>query len=496
MNSSDQCPLCGTELSKIKFGEIQAKLAEQQQQVLLEQQKKLSEAEAATRQALKLQFQKELATQTEAAAKLAREEAEQRAKQIAAELDKAAQKLKEAATREVEIRKQAQADKVTAAKLAKEAADEQIKKIAAQLEQANVKAKRAEAREAEIKKQAQIDKEAATKLAKQQAEEQIKKISAERDQANKKAKAAEAREVEIRKQALLEAEKKIQVELAEQREALERDRDRQLLKRDADFNRERESYQKKFKVMEQQLQKKTANDLGDGAEIDLFEALCAAFPDDRMERVRKGQAGADILCEVVYKGQRCGQIIIDSKNRQGWQNNYVSKLRQDQLEANAEHAILATTVFPAGKKEMCIESDVIVVNPSRVVHIAHILRQAMITMHVRGLSMKERAGKMSKLYSLITSESYTRKFAEAGRLTQDILALDVEEKKAHDKIWKTRGSAAIRINNVLREIETDIAGVIERVDDAEASQPIEVERPKAASAEIKARETVIWNNKG
>jgi uncharacterized protein DUF2130 len=399
MNSSDQCPLCGTELSKIKFGEIQAKLADQEQQRLSEQRKKLAEAEATARQTLELQFQKKLEAQTAAAAK----------------------------------------------------------------------------------------------HAKQEAEEQIKKISAERDQANKKVKAAEAREIEIRKQAQQEAEKKRQVELAEQREALEKDRDRQLLKRDADFNRERESYQKKFKVMEQQLQKKTANDLGDGAEIDLFEALRAAFLDDRIVRVRKGQAGADILCEVLYKGQGCGQIIIDSKNRQGWQNSYVSKLHQDQLEAKAEHAILATTVFPAGKKEMCIESDVIVVNPSRVVHIVHFLRQAMITMHVRGLSMKERAGKMGKLYSLITSESYTRKFAEAGRLTQDILDLDVEEKKAHDKIWKTRGSAAIRINNVLREIETEIAGVIEGVDDAEAPQRPAVERPKAASADIKVRETVIWN---
>src|SRR5260221_3198052 len=493
MNSSDQCPLCGTELSKTKLGEIEAKLAEQEQQRLLEQRKKLAEVEVAARKTLELEFQKKLAAQTEAAAKLARQDAEQQVKQTADELNKVTKKLKETETREIEARKQAQADKVAAAKQAKEAADEQIKKIALQLEQANTKARAAEVREAEIRKQAQAEKEAVAKAAKQQAEEQIKKISAERDQANKKVKEAEAREVEIRKQAQQEAEKKRQVELEEQREALEKDRDRQLLKRDADFNRERESYQKKFKVMEQQLQKKTANDLGDGAEIDLFEALRAAFPDDRMTRVRKGQARADILCEVIYKGQRCGQIIIDSKNRQGWQNGYISKLRQDQLEANAEHAILATTVFPAGKKELCIESDVVVVNPGRVVHIAYILRQAMITMHVRGLSMKERAGKMSKLYSLITSESYSRKFGEAGKLTQDILDLDVEEKKAHDKVWKRRGAAAIRINNVLREIETDVAGVIEGADDAEVPQQPDVERPKAASAESRTRETVIWN---
>ena len=68
--------------------------------------------------------------------------------------------------------------------------------------------------------------------------------------------------------------------------------------------------------MEKQLQKKTANELGDGAEIDLFEALRESFPGDKITRIPKGQAGVDILHEVLYKGESCGKIIVDSKNRQ------------------------------------------------------------------------------------------------------------------------------------------------------------------------------------
>src|SRR3984885_11836178 len=146
----------------------------------------------------------------------------------------------------------------------------------------------------------------------------------------------------------------------EQRQALEKDKTPTLLKQDAKFNREREALQKKMQLMDKQLQKKTANELGDGAEIDLFEALRESFPGDKIARIPKGQAGADIQHEVLYKGVSCGKIIVDSKNRQSWQNSFVTKLRQDQVEAGAEHAVLATTVFPAGKKEMCIESGVIV----------------------------------------------------------------------------------------------------------------------------------------
>lgn len=422
------CPLCGTELSKVKFVEIQAKLRDQKQQELLEQKKNAAQVEATVRLRLEAGFKKELQTARQDAAKAAKQEL-----------------------------------------------DEQIKKIAAERDQANKRAKDAEK-----------EKESAAKAAKQQADEQIKKITIERDEANKKVKEAVAREAQIREEAKEEAQKKREKELAGQRAVLEKDKAMALLKQQGEFNREREAFQKKVKVMEHQLQKKPANELGDGGEIDVFEALREAFPGDRITRIKKGQPGADILHEVLHKGQLCGRIIIDSKVRQGWQNGFITKLRQDQVEAGAEQAILATSVFPSGTKELCIDSDIIIANPARVVHITDILRKAMITMHVRGLSMKERADKMGKLYRLITSEAYGRKFNEAGRLTQDILELDVQEKKTHDNVWKKRGTLATKIKNVLREIETDVAAVIEGDEDVPSADPYPAQSVKIPSASTSA----------
>jgi hypothetical protein len=442
---SESCPLCGTELSKTKFVEIQTKIQEQEQQKLFEQKKRVAEAEAALRQSLQEDFKRKLQTEKEAAAKLAKQQAEQQIKKIADERDDASKKLKEV-----------------------------------------------EVREAAFRKQAEKEKEAAAKSARQQAEEQIKKMATERDQANKKLKEAEVRQAEIRKQVQEEAEQQRQKELADQRIALGKDKAMTLLKQNAEFNREREKLQKKVKLMEHQLEKKTANELGDGGEIDLFEALREAFPGDHITRIKKGQPGADILHEVLHKGQSCGRIIIDSKNHQGWQNGFVAKLRQDQLDARADHGILATTAFPAGQKELCIESDIIVINPARVVHISQILRQAMLTMHIRGLSIKERAGKMNRLYKLITSEAYGRKFSEAGKLTLEILDLDVQEKKAHDNVWKKRGTVVTRINHVLREIETEVAAVIEGDDEIDAADGYTVQSTKMASTAVALGEVAAW----
>lgn len=421
----EQCPLCGSELSQTKFREIRAKLRDQEQRKATE----LAEAKLAITRSVEIDLKKGFELQRQAAEKKVKEEADQRVKKALAEREQVAKQLLEAQQREEGIRKQARL---------------------------------------EIEKQ----KQAAEKKAKADAEQQIKKLAAERDLTAKKLKEAQDREAQVRKQTEEQAEKNTQKQLLEQRQALEKDKNLALLKQQSENHRDRDSLQKKVKLLEHQLQNKTANELGDGGEIDVFEALRDAFQGDRITRIRKGQPGADILHEVLYKGEVCGRIVVDSKNRQAWQNTFVSKLRQDQVQAEAEQAILATTVFPAGKKEMCIESGVIVISRARVVHIVHVLRQAMVMMHVKGLSMNERTSKMIQLYKLITSESYAAKFAEANRLTQDILELEVKEQAEHTRVWKNRGALVKRTQNILREVETDVAAVIESNRDAKEALPV------------------------
>lgn len=250
-------------------------------------------------------------------------------------------------------------------------------------------------------------------------------------------------------------------ELLRQREILAKEKDTEKIKVQSQFSRERETYQKKITELSRQLERKTANELGEGAEIDLFEALRDAFPDDRITRVAKGEAGADILHEVLHKGAVCGTIIIDSKNRRAWQNGYIAKLRSDQQEARAEHALLSTTVFPAGKKELCIEDGVVVVSPARAVHIVQILRQFLIRIHVLGLSVKERSSKATQLYKLITSEAYAHRFAEIGEIGAKIAELDVQELKDHQKVWQCRGRLTTRLKSVVSGLDAEIGAIVE-----------------------------------
>jgi len=262
-----------------------------------------------------------------------------------------------------------------------------------------------------------------------------------------------------------EAEKVRRKELAEVRQILQKDRDTALVKKESEFAREREKLQKKIVEMSRRVGKAGGESLSEGGEIDLYDDLREAFPDDQLART-KGKSGGTLLHDVRYKGKSAGKILIDARPKAAWQHAFVSKLRQDQSEAGADHAVLATTAFPAGKRELFVDSGVVVVAPARVRAMVEVLRKTLIAMHVAKLTDAERADKLSRLFKFITSSGFKRKLAEASDLASEALEIDVEEKRAHDHVWKKRGTVLTRIKHVLRDIDTDVSAIVEARDAA------------------------------
>ncbi|MGI8836340.1 MAG: hypothetical protein ACR2H4_06840 [Pyrinomonadaceae bacterium] len=419
---TSKCPWCGNTVPQAKFVEIEGRIR-------AEEKRKLAETEASFKKQYEEQARLQIERETKKVAEKERKAAEQWAKEqtskLQVERDNALQKAKASEAKEAALKKQ----------MAEEA-------------------------ERAVKKAVEAERKAAA----ERTNEQTRKLKIERDGALKKAQALEERELTLRKQLAAQAEKRLQEELAKERQVLEHDRDQREKKLKAEFTRDHEKTKTKVAALERQLQKKTSNELGDGAEIDLFEELRSLFKTDHFSRVPKGEQGADIHHEVYHKGQLCGKIVYDSKNRQNWQAAYASKLRADQTAAGAVHAILSTNSFPTGKKELCIVNDVIAVSPARVVHIVQLLRNSMVRMHILNLSLQERSGKMAELYKLISSEAFNQSFGEADKLTQDILDLDVKEVKAHEDVWKKRGFYTKRLKNVLTEMQTEISAIVERAE--------------------------------
>ena len=308
---------------------------------------------------------------------------------------------------------------------------------------------KAAAREVEVRAEVSAAAEAAAQL-------QIG--AAEQAKADAEARAAAA---ETTAKSLQEShEAQLNERLQEQREALEADKVAAVNAEKSATFEDRQKLANKVEELQRALEKKTAEELGEGAEINLFEALKAEFDGDRIVRVTKGQQGADILHTVIHNGQECGTIIYDSKNHNAWRNDFVTKLRSDQLSAQADHAVLSSSKFPAGARQLHIQDGVVIACPARVVALIQLVRAHLVQSHTLRMSNAERTQKTAALYSFITSQQCADLFARLDELAESLLDIQTKEVKAHENVWKQQGLAIRAAMKVQAELRNQIDSII------------------------------------
>lgn len=211
--------------------------------------------------------------------------------------------------------------------------------------------------------------------------------------------------------------------------------------------------------MKRRLQSLTAHQRGEPAEVDLYEALAAAFPDDRVSRVAKGARGPDVIVEIFDRGAVVGKVVLDSKNHARWSNRFTSKLRSDQIAEGADFAILSSSVFPAGAQQLHLQDNVIVASPQRVVVLVHLLRRQIVQNHRHKLSVEARSEKADRLYDFIMSPACSDLLDRIVKIALDMAALDRTETVAHEKTWNRR-SELIR---AIQAAHSDLTGQIDAI---------------------------------
>lgn len=470
------CPACDSQLDRQRFEVVTSRFKQT-----------VSESLDAERRELKAQLARDLAagsrTAQEAAASLVaaarfeRDAAVKRAEdtaRVATDKRDAAVAAGVAAAREKWSEEQRQAlDEQAALTARREAAlNERVSALMKQgeagarsVQELQAQLREAAERQQELERRFEADKRAAVEGARvvEQLNHARSLAAAESrvKDANDREAAALAREAEML--ASVDARVKEAERAAETkaRQILEADKQRVLGERAAEYAREKEVLIGQVNQLQRRLADQTPNEIGDGAELDLLEELRREFENDNITRVPKGTPGADVRVEVRERGQTVGLILLDSKDRKSWRSEYATKLRQDQLDAGADHAVLSTTVFPKGKRELCVEADVIVASPRCVVETVRILRAEIVHSHRLHASNDERAGKIEALYGYITSREYNQKLEEVERLHAALLELEVDDKKYHDKTWRNRARMLIQQHREICEIQVEVAAIVE-----------------------------------
>jgi hypothetical protein len=212
--------------------------------------------------------------------------------------------------------------------------------------------------------------------------------------------------------------------------------------------------------MQRRLEKKTAHERGEPAEVDLYETLLAAFPEDRVSRIGRGQRGPDVLFEVISNGVAIGKIVLDSKAHARWANRFTRKLRDDQLAASAEFGVLSSSAFPAGAKQLHLQDNVIVASPERVPVLIHLLRAQIIQNHTLKLSTHARNEKADRLYSFILSPTYSDMLDQVLKGVGALEALQADEVKDHQVTWKKRAGHTAAMRAVIGQFSSAVAEII------------------------------------
>ena len=465
---ADVCPVCEQPIPHDRVDTIAVRLELLEREQQAEIAAKLETQFAAEKAALLDQTAREAAERVRAAREEARvaAEAESKAKVESAERAKqkaeaaVAQVKAEAATKEEAIRADAQrvAQEAAQAKIAtaeaeKAAAAEASQALEAKLADAQRQhtAKIDEMQQDAIFREAEIRREA-TEATATAAREAIAEIERGKTEAETRAAAAQAQAEAL--------QQSFDSRLAEQREALESAKSAAVSEAKAAHYDEKLKLSEKVESLQRSLEKKTADELGEGAHINLLDALKAEFEEDRIERVGRGLPGADILHTVMHNGKACGIIIYDSKNHDAWRNDFVTKLRTDQMAAKAEHAVLATRKFPAGEHQLHMQEGVIVASPARVVVLIQLLRKHMIQTHALRMSAEERSQKTAALYDYITSERCADLLARFDAHAESLLTLQDKEKRAHDAVWKQQGLLIRSVQKVSAELGQEIETII------------------------------------
>ncbi|MDH3687980.1 MAG: DUF2130 domain-containing protein [Gammaproteobacteria bacterium] len=280
-------------------------------------------------------------------------------------------------------------------------------------------------------------------------------------------------EIDTRKQENLELKRK-EVELLRREAAIKDERDRlqletekKLLERQADIEgKVREAEQEKislrFREYEKKLedQKKLIEEMkrraeqgsvqmqGEVQELALREILSALFAFDRIDEVPKGVRGADVIQTVVNSMQQeCGKIIYESKRTKAFSNEWIAKLKADQVEQGADIAVIVTETMASDMDRFGQRDGVWLCTFVEVGSLAFALREMLLQLYSARVAQENKGDKMELMYSYLTSVEFRQRIeAIVEGFSELKIALD-REKNAMLRIWKSREKQIEKIMN-------------------------------------------------
>jgi hypothetical protein len=313
---------------------------------------------------------------------------------------------------------------------------------------------------AQATKKARTDSETTLKALQQELEEKSKKLS--ESQETELALRKKSRDLEEREKTLaLEVEKKLAAGIDEaQQKAVKSFQEAQQLK-DAAYEKKIADMAKAVDEAKRKAGQGSMQTQGEVLELSLEESLKSAFRYDEIEPVGKGIRGADVIQTVKDKSLKaCGKIIWESKNTKVWSQGWVQKLKDDQVAAGAEMAIIVTEAMPAEFTDFGMVENVWVTTKTLAIPLAGALRDSLANLTYARNSAEGMSEKMKFLHQYIVGPEFRQKVEGIIETFSGMKVQLDKEKRAMTRLWKEREKQIDRVVENTSGMYGDFRGVI------------------------------------
>lgn len=251
---------------------------------------------------------------------------------------------------------------------------------------------------------------------------------------------------------------KMEAALKEEQESLKLRIEKEMLEKQSEIEekamaKEREKFEFERIKMQKQIDdnKKLAEEMkrraeqgsmqlqGEVQEIALEELLRKSYPFDRIDEVPKGVRGADCIQTVVNAMQQvCGTIVYESKRTKHFANDWIEKLKQDQVTCKADVAVLVTEAFPADMDKFGERDGVWICGFHEVKSLSFVLREMIVKTHAVKSAQDNKGDKMELLYNYLTSNEFVQNINRIVENYDGMINQLNAEKKAMYKLWAQR----------------------------------------------------------
>lgn len=260
---------------------------------------------------------------------------------------------------------------------------------------------------------------------------------------------------EIDKQRQLDLERQKIIEQTEKR-AHEESRLKilEISKQLEDTNKALIDAQRKADQKSQQLQ-------GEVQELDLEDYLTHNYPYDQIESIGKGVRGADIRQIVkTSRGNVCGVILWESKRTKAWQDEWISKLKDDLRAEKADLSVIVTNVLPKEvTSNLGIVGGVTICTPELVGSVAELLRLKLIDVAREKFVAKNQGNKAEALYQYLIGNEFRQQVESLIEVHHEMRGQINRERAAYEKIWKAREAQMHRLLASTAGIWGNIQGI-------------------------------------